>query len=67
MLTTTKAGHVTFVHSDEFKGEVEIQRGADKISVPMEALRKLVAESVRHELLMIIPTMKPDSLLKRLA
>ena len=67
MQTTMKAGHVTFVHDDQFKGEVEISRGSEKMSVPMEALRKLVAESIRFELADHVQKMKPDALLRRIA
>lgn len=67
MQTTTKVGHVTFTHSDEFKGEVEISRGDQRLTVPMEALRKLVAESIRFELADHVAKMKPDALLRRIA
>lgn len=67
MLTTTKAGHVTFTHDDQFKGDVEIVRGELRIAVPMEALRKLVAESIRFELADHVARMKPEALLRRIA
>lgn len=67
MQTTTKVGHVTFTHSDEFKGEVEISRGDASMMVPIEALRLLVAESVRHQLADHVQKMKPDALLRRIA
>lgn len=67
MQTTTKAGHVTFVHDDTFKGEVEITRNDVRVSIPMDALRKLVAESVRYELADHVAKMKPDALLRRIA
>jgi len=67
MQTTTKAGHVTFTHDDQFKGEVKIERGGQSIEVPIDALRKLVAESVRYELADHVQKMKPDALLRRIA
>jgi hypothetical protein len=67
MLTTTKVGHVTFTHDDQFRGEVTIERGELKIAVPMEALRKLVAETVRFELADHVSKMKPEALLRRIA
>ena len=67
MQTTTKAGAVTFGHDDQFRGEVEIVRGESRVSVPMEALRKIVAESVRFELADHIAKMKPADLLRRIA
>jgi len=67
MQTTLKAGHVTFEHDDAFKGEVTISRGDQVMSVPIEALRKLVAESVRYELADHIAKMKPEALLRRIA
>jgi hypothetical protein len=67
MQTTTKVGHVTFVHDDQFKGDVEISRGDRSVAVPVEALRKIVAEAVRVELLDNIVKMKPEQLLRRIA
>jgi hypothetical protein len=67
MQTTTKAGHVTFTHDDQFKGEVTIERSGQAIAVPMDALRKIVAESVRFELADHVQKMKPDALLRRIA
>jgi hypothetical protein len=67
MLTTTKVGAVTFTHDDQFKGEVEIARGETRITVPIEALRRVVAESVRFELADHVSKMKPEQLLRRIA
>lgn len=67
MQTITKAGAVVFGHDDEFKGEVVITRGGQSLAVPMESLRLLVAESVRHELAAHIVRMKPADLLRRIA
>jgi hypothetical protein len=67
MQTTTKVGHVCFVHNDEFTGEVEIHKGDQVVTVPMEAVCKLIAEKMRHELLLQVQKMKPETLLKRLA
>jgi hypothetical protein len=67
MRVTTKVGHVSFLHDDLFRGEVEIVRGEQRISVPMEALKKLVAEAVRADLLDHVVRMKPEALLRRIA
>lgn len=67
MMTTTKVGAVVFTHDDQFKGEVEIVRGDVRIAVPVEALRRLVAESVRFELADHVAKMKPEQLLRRIA
>lgn len=67
MLTSRKIGHATFHHDDEFKGEVTIEKGEVRLSVPMESLRALVAESVRHELAVHVAKMKPADLLRRIA
>lgn len=67
MLTTTKCGHVTFEHNDEFTGEVEIRKGESVIKIPMESLCKLVAEKMRNELLQQVQKMKPETILRRLA
>jgi len=67
MQTTTKVGHVIFTHSDEFRGEVEIRKGESVVSVSMEALRTLVAESIRFELANHVQKMKPEALLRRIA
>lgn len=63
----TKIGHVIFDHHTEFRGEVEIRKGDNVVKVPMEALRALVAESVRYELAAHIQKMKPADLLRRIA
>jgi hypothetical protein len=67
MQTTTKVGAVTFAHDDQFKGEVEITKGGLTLVVPIEALRRLVAESVRYELADHVSKMKPEALLRRIA
>ena len=67
MLTTTKVGHVTFTHDDMFKGDIEIAKGNVRLTIPMEAIRKLAAESVRQELLDHVTKMKPEQLLRRIA
>jgi hypothetical protein len=67
MQVTRKVGAVTFEHHDEFKGDVTIRRGDVTVSVPMESLRHLVAESVRFELATHIAKMKPADLLRRIA
>ena len=67
MLKTTKTGHVTFVHSDDFKRDVSITLGDRTVSVPFDALRFIVAESVRYDLGEHIQRMKPADLLRRIA
>ena len=66
MSITFKSGAVTFTHDDFFRGDVTIARGGVEIAVPIEALRKLVAESVRLELADRIFKMKTDQLLGRI-
>lgn len=67
MQVKMKVGHVTIEHDDQFKGEVVISRGDKVISVPIDALKAVVAESVRFELANHIAKMKPDALLRRIA
>ncbi|MCU4119310.1 hypothetical protein [Variovorax sp. N23] len=67
MIISRKVGHATFHHDDEFKGEVTIEKGDLRVSVSMESLRGLVAESIRHELANHIAKMKPADLLRRIA
>jgi hypothetical protein len=62
-----KVGHVTFEHTDEFKGAVVISKGDASVTVNMEDLRTLVAESVRFELANHVAKMKPADLLRRIA
>lgn len=64
-LIITKAGHITFEHSDGYTGEVIISRGEKQIAVPFDALRKLVAEAVRHEAIQRLQEAKTDALLRR--
>jgi len=63
----TKHGYVTFDHDTEFKGEVEIKRGAQSMRVPIESLRAFVAESIRNDLMSRVVRMKPADLLRRIA
>lgn len=65
MRKTTKVGHVTFDHSDEYAGEVTITKGTASVTVDMAALRRIVAESLRAELSRQVADAKPDALLKR--
>lgn len=67
MIISRKVGHVTFHHDDEFKGEVTIEKGGERMSVSMDALRGLVAESVRYDLASHVSKMKPADLLRRIA
>lgn len=63
----TKSGMVVFTHNDAYKGEIEITKGGVTITVSMESLRKVVAESVRADLMASVLAMKPESLLRRIA
>ena len=64
---TTKSGQITFEHTEDYRGDVKIIRGDVSLTVTVEALRNLVAESVRHELAAHISKMKPGDLLRRIA
>lgn len=66
MHKTTKFDGVQFEHHDELKGDVVITRGDATLTVPMSALRKLVAESVRADLVQRVATLKPETLLRGL-
>jgi hypothetical protein len=63
MTTTTKVGAVTFTHPDNFTGECEIERNGLAINVPFEALQKIVAEKVRHQMIANIESLKPHEIL----
>ncbi|MEX3690811.1 hypothetical protein AB3X91_11800 [Paraburkholderia sp. BR14263] len=67
MLTQTKHGHVVFEHDDEFRGEVRIIKGDVTVKVSMDALRALVAESVRHDMTARVLKMKAADLLRGVA
>jgi hypothetical protein len=67
MLTQTKHGYVVFEHDDAFRGEVRIIKGDVSVKVSMDALRALVAESVRRDLAAHVAQMKPADLLRRIA
>jgi hypothetical protein len=67
MQMQTRIGGVAFTHDDEYRRDVEISKGDVMIKVPMEALRQLVAESIRHETLASIAKAKPETFLKRIA
>lgn len=63
-MATMKVGAVIFEHTPGFQGEVGITRGDRSISVPMDALRALVAEQVRAEAIEELMHDKPAALLK---
>jgi hypothetical protein len=65
MLMQTRHGHVLFEHDAEFKGEGRITKGEVSVTVAMDALRALVAESLRHKLIAHIDRMKTAELLRR--
>ncbi|CAE6862680.1 hypothetical protein R75461_08072 [Paraburkholderia nemoris] len=67
MITQTKHGHVVFEHDDAFHGEVRIVKGELSVTVSIDALRALVAESVRYDLAARVARMKPADLLRRIA
>ena len=64
---TSRAGPVTFEHSDDYRGDVKITRGDVTVIVTVDSIRNIVAESVRHELSVHISKMKPADLLRRIA
>lgn len=64
MQMTTKTAGVQFTHDDTYRGEVTISRGTDTLVVPMDALRKIVAEAVRHDLVQRVGSLKPEALLR---
>ena len=66
-LVTRKTKAASFEHRDDFTGEVKIRKGDAEVSVSMDDLRVLVAESVRYELAAHIQKMKPADLLRRIA
>jgi hypothetical protein len=61
----TKVGHVAFEHDDRFRGEIVIRRGGSSVAVDVAALRRIVAESMRVELMQQIADAKPEALLRR--
>lgn len=63
-MAITKASGVTFEHSDDFKGEVRIVRNGVALSVPMAALRGLVAEAVRSDRIAELRDAKPEAVLR---
>lgn len=66
-LVTRKIGAVTFEHREDFTGDVKIKKGDAEVTVSIDALRAVVAESVRYELAAHIQKMKPADLLRRIA
>ncbi|TAL89275.1 MAG: hypothetical protein EPN62_08735 [Candidimonas sp.] len=63
MSVIMKVGAVTFTHSDSFTGDVEIRRGDTVVKVPVDTLKKLVGECVRHETILRLENVKPADLL----
>jgi hypothetical protein len=65
-LVTRKTKAAVFEHRDDFTGEVKIRKGDVEVSVSMEDLRGLVAESVRYDLATHVQKMKSGDLLRRI-
>lgn len=63
MTTITKVGAVTFSHSESYNGEVEIERGGLAVSVPFETLQVLIADKVRHQMMLELENLKPHEIL----
>lgn len=63
MSTITKVGAVTFTHNLNYSGEVEIERGGMSVTVPIEALQKIVAEKVRVQMIAGLEQLKPHEIL----
>lgn len=59
-----KRDGVQFAHGDDFRGDVKITRGDQTLTVPIETLRKFVAESVRYDMLVRVAALKPETLLR---
>ena len=66
--TKIRTGLVAVV-DESYRGDVEFvnEQGTTVVRVPIEALRNIVAESVRRDLLDHVLKMKPEGLLRRLA
>lgn len=62
-----KVGPVTFTHTENFSGEVEIRKGDVTLKVPMEALIRIVAEKVRASRIDALERAKPSELIAKLA
>lgn len=67
MQISRKIGYVTFVHDENFAGDVEIRKGDAKVLVSINTLRAFVAESIRSDEIERVRRMKPEDLLRRLA
>ena len=63
MSTTTKVGAVTFTHNAAMTGEVEIERAGLAVTVPFEALTKIVSDKVRQQMIEGIEELKPHEIL----
>ncbi len=63
---TRKVEGTEFVHRDDFKGEVKIRRGGESVTVPVNALRVFVAETVRAQTIDRVQALKPIEIPDRL-
>ena len=62
-----KIGNVVIEHSISFTGEVSITKGDASITLPIDALVRLVAEKVRAERIAALEKAKPHDLINKLA
>lgn len=56
-----KVGAVEMEYREGFKGEVTVVRGEKSVTVPIEAIERLIAEKDRHDLIEGLQTAKPDA------
>ena len=59
---TTTSSDVTFHHNGDFSGDIEIERGGQRMQVPFDAIKDLVGEYVRSTILNGVENMKPGEL-----
>lgn len=62
-METTKFGAVTFTHTANHTGEVEISRAGTTVKVPFAAIESLVADKVRATAIANIEKMSPGDVL----
>lgn len=62
-IVSRKVEGAEFIHRDDLKGEVEIRRGDESVTVPVAALCTFVAETIRARMLDRIQSAKPADLL----
>lgn len=63
-MAVTKFGPATLEHSDDWRGEVRINRGNESVSIPVQSLLDAAGEVLRLQMIADLQSAKPADVVK---